>query len=80
MTVEDLPQYAQWKRALQNMIEAWESYKVMSHLFDQHPEALRRRRKSNFEMARAQYLRVAYELALPGLRGHFRERYRFRHA
>ncbi len=64
MTVEDRPQYAQWKRALQNMIEAWESYKVMSHLFDQHPEALRR--KSNFEMARAQYLRVAYELALPG--------------
>ncbi|HEY0146042.1 MAG: hypothetical protein WDN02_07605 [Methylovirgula sp.] len=64
MTVEDLPQYPQWKRALQNMIEAWESYKVMSHLFDQHPEALRR--KSNFEMAKAQYLRVAYELEMPG--------------
>ncbi|MEJ0050231.1 MAG: hypothetical protein WDN02_03285 [Methylovirgula sp.] len=64
MTVEDRPQYAQWKRALQNMIGAWESYKVMSHLFDQHPDALRR--KSNFEMAKAQYLRVAYELELPG--------------
>ncbi len=46
------------------MIEAWEAYNVMSHLFDEHPEVLRR--KSNFEVAKAQYLKVAYELEHPG--------------
>jgi hypothetical protein len=78
VTVEDLPQYAQWKRALQNMIEAWESYKVMSHPFDDHPEALRR--KANFEMAKAQYLEVAYELERPSYMVVSARNIDFRHA